>query len=50
MTGNVKFFRFVGGFVCGAAVTTGSCVAVMKLYKDEDTEDQREPEKGLLLN
>ncbi|KAM9417204.1 nuclease EXOG, mitochondrial isoform 1-T1 [Salvelinus alpinus] len=45
MSGNVKFFRFVGGFVCGAAVTTGSCVAVMKLYKDEDTEDQREPEK-----
>ncbi|CAB1349744.1 unnamed protein product, partial [Coregonus sp. 'balchen'] len=45
MAANVKLFRFVGGFVCGAAVTTGSCVAVMKLYKDEDTEDQREPEK-----
>ncbi|KAL1006417.1 hypothetical protein UPYG_G00072110 [Umbra pygmaea] len=41
---NFKLFRFVGGFVCGAALATGSCVAVIKTYQ-QDAEDQRKPEK-----
>ncbi|KAJ8010630.1 hypothetical protein DPEC_G00077070 [Dallia pectoralis] len=41
MAANVKFFRFVGGFVLGAVVSTGSCVAVIKLYL-ENAEDQKE--------
>ncbi|KAM6953750.1 nuclease EXOG, mitochondrial [Aplochiton taeniatus] len=35
MTANVNLFKFVGGFVCGAVVSTGSCVEVLNLYQIE---------------
>ncbi|KAG7264958.1 hypothetical protein CRUP_034276 [Coryphaenoides rupestris] len=39
----MRRFRFVGGFVCGAAVSTGSCVAVLRLYRAEPEEEPRGP-------
>ncbi|XP_071392903.1 nuclease EXOG, mitochondrial-like isoform X2 [Centroberyx affinis] len=42
MAARVKLFGFVGGFVCGAAVSTGSCLTVLKLYR-LDPEEQSTP-------
>lgn len=39
------FLKYVGCFVCGAAASTGSCVAALKLFRFE-TEDPREIEKN----
>lgn len=32
MSPRLKCMRFFGGFVCGVAVSTGGCVAAVKLY------------------
>lgn len=32
MSPRIKFVRFIGGFVCGVTVSTGGCVAALKLY------------------
>uniref|UniRef100_UPI003AAF650C nuclease EXOG, mitochondrial-like n=1 Tax=Centroberyx gerrardi TaxID=166262 RepID=UPI003AAF650C len=44
MAAGVKLFGFVGGFVCGAAVSTGSCLTVLKLYR-LDPEEQNTPSR-----
>ncbi|XP_072534986.1 nuclease EXOG, mitochondrial-like [Salminus brasiliensis] len=38
----LKLVRFVGGFVCGVAVSTGACIAALQLYLPE--QDQQDPQ------
>ncbi|XP_029935356.1 nuclease EXOG, mitochondrial isoform X2 [Myripristis murdjan] len=38
MAAGVKLLRFAGGFVCGAAVSTASCVAALRLHRAEPEE------------
>ncbi|CAL8294095.1 unnamed protein product [Lota lota] len=44
MTANIfpypRCFRFAGGFVCGAAVSTGACIAVLKRYQPDPVEEE----------
>ncbi|KAM3849354.1 nuclease EXOG, mitochondrial-like, partial [Diretmus argenteus] len=40
MAANVKVLGFVGGFVCGAAVSTGSCLTVISLYRRREAEEE----------
>lgn len=32
MGSGVRFARFFGGFVCGVTVSTGACVAAVRIY------------------
>lgn len=48
---NVKSLRFFGGFVCGAAASTASCVAALSIYKEEifhGKEEVLEPSAGVV--
>ncbi|XP_030623497.1 nuclease EXOG, mitochondrial [Chanos chanos] len=38
-------FKFIGGFVCGAAVSTGSCVVALKLFLSESHHEEEFHEK-----
>lgn len=42
MASGLKSVRFFGGFVCGVTVSTGACVAAIKLYlhPEESTQDK----------
>ncbi|KAG9347785.1 hypothetical protein JZ751_003800 [Albula glossodonta] len=47
----LKSLRFLGGFMCGAAVSTASCVAVMEIYKEDRVykrEENEEPSGGIV--
>lgn len=46
MASGVKFVRFFGGFVCGVTVSTGACLAAVKLYLQHEESKQ---EKGSKL-
>lgn len=46
MASGLKFVRFFGGFVCGVSVSTGACVAAVKLYLQPEESTQ---EKGSKL-
>lgn len=46
MAYGLKFVRFYGGFVCGLTVSTGACVAAVKLYLQPEESIQ---EKGSKL-
>ncbi|XP_056155300.1 nuclease EXOG, mitochondrial-like [Lampris incognitus] len=37
----MRLFGFFGGFFCGAAVSTGSCVTALKLYQLETGQEQK---------
>ncbi|KAJ8418801.1 hypothetical protein AAFF_G00003000 [Aldrovandia affinis] len=39
---HLKSLRFLGGFACGAAVSTASCIAAMEMYKKQTLPDTRE--------
>lgn len=38
MSSKLKSLKFLSGFVCGAAVSTGSCVAGIQLYLQRSEE------------
>ncbi|XP_017334477.1 nuclease EXOG, mitochondrial [Ictalurus punctatus] len=43
MASGFKFVRFFGGFVCGVTVSTGACVAAVKLYlRPEESTQEKE--------
>ncbi|KAG7488647.1 hypothetical protein MATL_G00037140 [Megalops atlanticus] len=47
----LKTLRFLGGFVCGAAVSTASCVAVINIYKKDipdNSEEKEDPSGGAI--
>ncbi|XP_076146627.1 nuclease EXOG, mitochondrial [Alosa pseudoharengus] len=43
MSSKLKSLKFLGGFVCGAVVSTGSCVAGIQLYLQRNQEPSDRP-------
>ncbi|KAL7874706.1 hypothetical protein SRHO_G00056760 [Serrasalmus rhombeus] len=41
----LKFVRFFGGFVCGVTLSTGACVAALRLYLPEQQRDDSGAER-----
>ncbi|XP_026852496.2 nuclease EXOG, mitochondrial isoform X2 [Electrophorus electricus] len=45
MASRIRLVRFFGGFVCGVTVSTGACIAAVKLYMPEHRPEEHVHEK-----